>query len=95
MTRKSWGYAADNGPSCWASLDPAFRLCGCGAEQSPIDLAEARVANVPSIEFHYGPVRAAIEDTGRTVQFNSGSGHGLLVGGRRLRTSAVPFPPRQ
>ena len=91
MTRKSWGYAADNGPSCWASLDPAFRLCGCGVEQSPIDLVNARAANVPSLRFDYGPVRAAIEDTGRTVQFNSGPGPGLLVGGRRFELQQFHF----
>lgn len=91
MTRKSWGYAADNGPSCWASLDPAFRLCGCGAEQSPIDLVNASVANVPPIRFGYGPVRAAVENTGRTIQFNSGPGLILLVGGHRFELKQFHF----
>ena len=91
MTRKSWGYAADNGPACWASLDPAFRLCGCGAEQSPVDLVEARAAHVPSIRFDYGPVHAAVEDTGRTLQFNTGPGHGVLVGSHRYELRQFHF----
>ena len=83
MSRTPWGYAADNGPACWATLDTAFQLCGCGTEQSPIDLADGREANVPPLHFDYGPVRTVIEDTGRTIQFNCEPGHALVVGGHR------------
>ncbi len=91
MSRRPWGYAADNGPACWATLDPAFRLCGCGAEQSPINLVDARVANVPSLRFDYGRGRAAIEDTGRTIQFNCEPGHALLIGDRRCELKQFHF----
>ena len=83
MKRAPWGYAADNGPACWALLDPDYRLCGCGAEQSPVDLSDARAAQLAPLRFDYGPARATIEDTGPTVQFNPGSGHGLVIGRHR------------
>lgn len=83
MNRTPWGYAADNGPACWASLDPGYRLCGCGTEQSPVDLVDAREVRLPSLRFDYGPTRAAIEDTGATVQFNPAPGCGLVIGRHR------------
>ncbi len=79
----TWGYAADNGPACWASLDPAFGLCGCGAEQSPIDLANAQARDVPALHFDYRLVTAGIVDTGRTLEFHPPPGQGLTVGSRR------------
>ena len=68
-------------------LDPDYRLCGCGTEQSPVDLVDARALRLPSLRFDYGPVRAAVEDTGATVQFNTAPGHGLVIGrhGHELR----------
>ena len=83
MKRTLWGYAADNGPACWALLDPDYRLCGCGAEQSPVNLVDARAARLPTLRFDYGAVRASIEDTGPTIQFNTEPGHGLMIGRRR------------
>ncbi|MCE2520052.1 MAG: carbonic anhydrase family protein [Alphaproteobacteria bacterium] len=82
-TEVPWGYSANDGPACWASLDPAFRLCGCGREQSPINLVNARTQQLPSLHFDYHPTTAGIVDTGRTIEFHPPSGHTLMVGSRR------------
>merc|ERR1719353_97328 len=32
---KQWGYSGDVGPQYWADLDPTYKTCGTGKEQSP------------------------------------------------------------
>ena len=41
-----WGYAPHDGPALWETLDPSFRACGLGREQSPIDLTFGRTADL-------------------------------------------------
>ena len=48
-----WGHAPHDGPALWGSLDPAFRVCAIGREQSPIDLTGGRQADLAPIEFDY------------------------------------------
>jgi carbonic anhydrase len=62
-----WGYGAEDGPSRWASLDPSFKVCDEGDWQSPIDLAEATVTELPAIEFSYTPGTVELENNGHTV----------------------------
>jgi hypothetical protein len=38
----SFSYRGSTGPERWGELDPKWRTCGEGSEQSPIDLAEAK-----------------------------------------------------
>ncbi len=91
MNRVTWGYSTDNGPACWASLDPEFWLCACGAEQSPIDLVNAREQDLPSLRFDYRPATAGIVDTGRTIEFHPPPGHVLMVGSRRHELQQFHF----
>jgi carbonic anhydrase len=55
-----WSYAGDTGPERWADLDPAYRECADGREQSPIDLAAAGDGELPRLAFDYRPA-AGIE----------------------------------
>ena len=76
----NWGYEAGNGPEHWASLDPEFSLCAVGSEQSPIDLKNWVNADVPPVEFSYGPTGVTVENTGHTIQVNPQPGHGIGIG---------------
>lgn len=74
----SWGYEKHNGPTLWGTLDPAFRTCACGAEQSPIDLSGGTV-DVAPVEFDYRRTRLAIENTGHTIQVAADPGSGIVL----------------
>ena len=37
MPAKQWTYSGEEGPEHWAQLDPAFKTCDAGQEQSPIN----------------------------------------------------------
>ena len=79
----TWGYGRHDGPAAWAELDPAFRTCALGREQSPIDLAGGLRAALPPVAFDYRPVRAVVENTGRTVQATPVPGSGIVLDGVR------------
>ncbi|MBH0779277.1 carbonic anhydrase family protein [Nocardia sp. NEAU-351] len=89
-----WDYDAD-GPDHWADIDNRYTVCGRGAEQSPIDLADhAPVDSRDHIDIDYGPV-ASVElvNTGHTVQANlpEGSPHRIVVGGRAFTLTQFHF----
>ena len=59
QTGAQWDYQGKYGPLNWGKLDPAYKACSKGHEQSPIDIRGAHLNKaLKPIEFHYiaGPV---------------------------------------
>lgn len=90
----AWGYGPDDGPAVWGRLDAAFRACAVGREQSPIDLTGGRRADLTPIDFDYRRTRAAIENTGRTIQATPGPGSGMVLDGVRYALQQFHFHHR-
>ncbi len=86
-----WGYAPHDGPALWGTLDPSFRACALGREQSPIDLTGGRAADLTPVEFDYGRTRIAAENTGRTIQVNPDPGSGIVLDGVRFELQQFHF----
>jgi carbonic anhydrase len=79
-----WQYEGKRGELEWGKLDPAYRTCAKGHEQSPIDIRGARLnKTLKPIEFHYiaGPVR--LENDGHTIVAHVDPGSYILVNGVR------------
>lgn len=79
-----WDYEGKRGTLAWGKLDPAFKACSQGHEQSPIDIRGARLdKNLQPIEFHYmsGPVK--LVNTGHTVRADVGPGSYIVANGVR------------
>ena len=76
-----WGYGPRDGPEHWGQLRPEFACCATGSEQSPIDLKDWQNAELAPVDYHYGPARVSVENTGRTIQFNPEPGHGIILDG--------------
>jgi carbonic anhydrase len=79
-----WDYEGKRGALVWGKLDPAYKVCSKGHEQSPIDIRGARLdKNLQPIEFHYiaGPVR--LENDGHTVVVHVDPGSYMVAGGVR------------
>jgi carbonic anhydrase len=85
-----WGYEADDGPDSWGAMDPDWRLCAAGREQSPIDLANAAEIELPAAEIDT-PSGEEVEvlnqagvvdalDNGHTIQINTATGETMTVG---------------
>ncbi len=64
----AFGYSGANGPSHWASLDPAYKECSAGRRQSPIDLKDAKRTALPKIDFAYRPAEVKLENNGHSVE---------------------------
>jgi carbonic anhydrase len=90
QTNTQWDYEGKRGPLVWGKLDPAFRACSQGHEQSPIDIRGAHLnKSLQPIEFHYmaGPV--TLENTNHTIVVHVDPGSYIVAGG--VRYNLVQF----
>jgi carbonic anhydrase len=88
----SFSYRGATGPERWGELDPKWRTCKEGSEQSPIDLAGAKVGKLPSLEPDYKRFSVAPLNNGRSVELKGERAGGLRVGGRMVgRLSQIHY----
>src|SRR6476660_2844742 len=67
-TGAHWQYEGADGPDHWGALDKSYKTCSAGKLQSPIDIRDAKSADLPSITFSYRPSPLKLIDNGHTVQ---------------------------
>ncbi len=92
--KTAWSYEGANGPEHWGDLDPDYAACKDGKEQSPIDIRNAKKADLPAIRFEYknGPLK--IINNGYTavrVNYAPGNGNFLIVGDHRYELTQFHF----
>jgi carbonic anhydrase len=80
QTSPHWSYSGEEGPNEWGKLDSKYAACASGKTQSPIDIRDAKKANLPALKFDYNSVPLSIIDNGHTVQVNYPPGSTLTVG---------------
>ncbi len=79
-----WSYEGKTGPLNWGKLDPAYKTCSEGREQSPIDIRGARLNKaLQPIEFHYIAGGVNLENNGHTVVAEVNPGSYIVAGGVR------------
>ncbi|WP_263356293.1 carbonic anhydrase [Acidicapsa ligni] len=79
-----WGYEGKEGPLNWGKLDPAYKACASGKEQSPIDIRGAHPnRKLQPIEFHYISGTMALVNNGHTIQITPPAGSYIVVDGVR------------
>jgi carbonic anhydrase len=87
-----WDYAGKRGPLVWGRLDPAWKVCADGHQQSPVDIRGAHLDKaLQPIEFHYiaGPV--TLVNDGRTVSATVDPGSYIVAGGVRYQFKRFEF----
>jgi len=92
QTTAHWDYQGKSGALDWGKLDPAYRACSQGHEQSPIDIRGAHLNKaLQPIEFHYiaGPV--TLENNGHTVLVHVNPGSYIIAGGVRYDLQQYHF----
>ena len=88
----NWNYEGKTGPLRWGKLDPSYRACSDGHEQSPLDIHGAHLDKaLKPIEFHYiaGPV--TVENNGRTIVVHVDPGSYIVAGGVRYNLVEFEF----
>ena len=89
-----WDYQGPSGPEHWGELDPDYSVCKTGRSQSPIDIRETTKAALPAVRFEYHPEPLNIVNNGHTavrVDYASGNGEYLVVGGKRFELTQFHF----
>jgi carbonic anhydrase len=92
--RTPWSYEGAIGPAHWGDLDPEYAACKMGKEQSPIDIRNAKKADLPPLHFEFknGPLN--IINNGYTavrVDYAPGNGNFLIVGNKRYELTQFHF----
>ena len=75
-----WAYEGAEGPKAWGNLDSSYAACSFGHTQSPINIKNAKKADLPALNFRYHTVPLNIIDSGHTIQVNYAPGSTLTVG---------------
>lgn len=86
-----WTYSGPEDPAHWGMLGPAFAACSNGHHQSPIDIRDAKKANLPALRFDYNSVPLSIIDNGHTVMINYAAGSTLRVGDKVYKLTQFHF----
>jgi len=76
----AWSYVGENGPNSWGTLDSRYALCSAGQSQSPIDIKDAKKADLPALKFDYQTVPMNIIDNGHSIEVNYPAGSTLRIG---------------
>ena len=92
--RTPWTYEGPRGSDHWAELDPQYAACG-GKQQSPIDIRDPQIADLPALRFDYKPgLIPYVTNNGATIRVNyeaPGSGDFLIVGDTRYQLTQFHF----
>ena len=86
-----WDYGEASGPSHWGDLRPDFAPCKTGRRQSPVDIRNAKKAELPPIRFDYKPSPLHIIDNGHTILINYAPGSSISVGGKQYALKQFHF----
>jgi len=84
-TSTPYNYKEDRGPRRWASLDPAWEVCGSGSRQSPIDIntrAAVPGASSPITLKYKRTTDIEVSNNGKTLVFSGLDGNSMEIGGR-------------
>jgi carbonic anhydrase len=87
-----WDYTGKNGPVNWGKLDPEYKACSSGREQSPIDIRGARLNKaLPPIQFHYIAGSVTEENDGHTIVIHVNPGSYIVTDGVRYELVQFHF----
>jgi carbonic anhydrase len=86
-----WEYEGAHGPGHWGALDRSYEKCSAGKQQSPIDIRDAKSADLPAITFSYRPTPLKLIDNGHTVQVTYAPGSFITVGNQRYELQQFHF----
>ncbi|SRR5579875_66877 len=86
-----WSYEGADGPAQWGELDPSFKACGAGGQQSPIDLKGAIKAEFGRLRLDWKPQAYALVNNGHTIQANAKPGSFAQVAGETCALEQFHF----
>lgn len=86
-----WAYRGPHDAAHWAEIDPDFKGCKTGHQQSPIDIRHAIQTDLPPLEWDYRASPATVVNNGHTLQVNLVQAGALLLDGQRFELQQFHF----
>jgi carbonic anhydrase len=87
-----WTYAGVDGAARWGDLDPAYKACSLGAQQSPVNIGETVKAQLPPLKINWAKAFDTIVNNGHTIQVSIGDDSTLAIGdGGNFRLTQFHF----
>jgi carbonic anhydrase len=86
-----WAYSGPDDPKHWGKLDPAYAECSGGKTESPINIKNAKMADLPALKMDYKPAALNIIDNGHTVQISVPPGSTLTIGDKTYELKQFHF----
>ncbi|HVT82623.1 MAG TPA: carbonic anhydrase family protein [Phycisphaerae bacterium] len=87
-----WDYSGNHGPLVWGKLDPAYKMCSDGHQQSPINIHGARLnKGLKPIDFHYVGGTVTVENDGHGIVVWVKPGSYMETGGVRYELKSFAF----
>lgn len=91
-TATPWEYEGKRGTLEWGKLDPAYKACSQGHQQSPIDIRGAHLNKaLQPIEFHYIAGSVTLENNGHTIIARVPKGNYIVANGVRYELEQFHF----
>jgi carbonic anhydrase len=78
-----WSYSGATGPEHWGQLQPDFKVCQLGVEQTPIDLTAGIKGDPGALAPDYKALPLRIVNNGHTIQVNADSGSSCSIAGTK------------
>lgn len=63
-----WSYEGKDGVADWGKVDPNYKACSIGGQQSPVDLKHTLPAEVGSLHIDWKPEAYVILNNGHTIE---------------------------
>ena len=79
-----WSYTGNTGAEHWGELQPDFKVCQLGLEQTPIDLTSAMKGEAATVALDYKPLALRIVNNGHTIQVNADAGSSCMIGAAKF-----------
>ena len=86
-----WGYSGEKAPEHWAELSDEYHMCDEGKNQSPIDIAETREADLPELSFDYDTPASRLLRKETAVEVRVPEGNRLKVEGKTFELQQYHF----
>jgi len=86
-----WSYEGKHGPEHWGAIDAASKTCSVGTQQSPIDIADSVVAQLPALNIDWNATPTTLVNNGHTIQLNFGDGSTLTLGKEKYSLLQLHF----
>ncbi|BCD67513.1 carbonic anhydrase [Nitratiruptor sp. YY09-18] len=78
---KHWSYKGSEGPIHWGEIDPKFRMCKLGVNQSPINMNRFIDAKLPDLQITYAGISKEVVNNGHTIKVTASGKNEVVVDG--------------